>query len=144
MFYEKAVLEIIAKSTRKKLSQSVFFNKVADRNPSGNRNSFSGEFCVIFQNSFLREHFRASASVQLKYRVTTINLRLVPEAKLNFGLFGQSKSRIFIFIGPFLHRRAKSDKLKYLLRLFTSIIQKRKTSQQPSQMNLAHPNLGRQ
>ena len=54
----KGVPKNFAKSTRKHMCQSVFFNKFADLRPA-----ISCEFCKISKNTFFTEHLWVTASV---------------------------------------------------------------------------------
>ena len=58
VFYKKGVHKNFAKFTGKYVSRSLFINRVQSR-------GFSFEFSEIFKNTFLTEHFRATASAQL-------------------------------------------------------------------------------
>ena len=63
VFYQKGVPENFAKFTGKHLCQSLFFNKVAEKETLAQ--VFSCEFCKIFKNTFFTEHLRTTASVTL-------------------------------------------------------------------------------
>ena len=60
LFCKKGVLENYAKFTGKRLWQSLLFNKVAGQTLP---QVFSCEFCKIFKNTFLTEHFRSTTSI---------------------------------------------------------------------------------
>ena len=68
VFYKKFVLKVFAKFTRKHLRQNLFLNK-----DKGLKETlaqvFSCEFCEIFNNSFLTELIRTTASVHYNYHL---------------------------------------------------------------------------
>ena len=67
VFYIKGALKYFAKFTRKHLSQSLLFNKVAAGawNFKTLAQVFSSKFCEIFKNLFFTEHFWTTAFEKL-------------------------------------------------------------------------------